>query len=462
MPARFVESTRYFVSAKERGVELERRPVDRIVITGFSQMTPLGDTNATWQGLLEGRSAARQMDLQNWATNIGAPLPDNFDPDQFLIGKREAKEHGFSRVAKINIILARRAAQMAGILGEDGRINSSIHPNLRAAWTGSAIADTHKLINIAEKLHKIDEHGNENVVKASSRIRPSEGLEVFPEQPNGRVAILGFSGAGGSAVAACSTGAWNIAELADKMRSGKARMGVAGGVEDALYNHPEVTAAIFAALQTALSKRNHEPEKASRPFDEGRDGFVMGSGGAVVIMESLEDALTRGATIYAEVLGWSTSMDGYTPTTLNPERVADTMAEALYDKDNRALIKPDAVFVHATSTPVGDKEEAKALRLVFGDDARDIPIAAIKSVLGHLMGGAGSANVVNAIMALNTDTVPHILNLDNPDPEIMREGELYFVRQRPLVAPLETVLTTAYGFGGYNAVILLGKYKQAA
>ncbi len=460
MAASYIESARYFDSARERGVELERRPQSRVVITGYAQTTPLGNTRETFEHLIEGRSGVVPFPLQNFhGADIAAPLPGDFDPNTRLTPLERKPASGISsRVAKMAVGLSREAMEMAGLQDETGRTKSSIHPNRRASWVGSGIADTHILINVSEGLHPNGPEGNGDVKALSAKIKPSESMQVFPEQPNGRNAIAGeFSGWGGNTMEACATGASNIIEAAEAIRSGRVDLAVAGGVEDILSNHPEVTAAVFGSLR-ALYKGSHKPEQASRPFDKDRAGFVMGAGGGILVLERLDDALARSATIYGEITGLVKSMDGYKPTEMNPVRVADTIAVALWDKQAKALRKPGAIFVHSTSTPVGDPLEVLALRMVFGEDLRDVPITAIKSMLGHLLGGAGSVNLVTAVQALNEGRIPQILNLESPDPEIMREGELYVVRDAPLTTPLQSVLATAFGFGGYNAAVLVEKY----
>ncbi len=205
----------------------------------------------------------------------------------------------------------------------------------------------------------------------------------------------------------------------------------------------------------ALSTRNDEPEKASRPFNKDRDGFVESSGIGAVVIESEEHAHKRGAKIYAEILGFDKSIDGYDLTEGDPENIADTITRALYDEKNKAVHKVDAVFIHATSTPKGDRVEIQALRKASIENLQHIPITAIKSNLGHLLGGAGAVNAIAAIQSLNAGKVPPILNLDDPDEEF---SDLNLVRGKPLEKEIATALVLAYGFGGHNAVLLLGKY----
>ncbi|PJC28726.1 hypothetical protein CO053_03075, partial [Candidatus Shapirobacteria bacterium CG_4_9_14_0_2_um_filter_40_11] len=230
---------------------------------------------------------------------------------------------------------------------------------------------------------------------------------------------------------------------------------VAGGLEDILSAYPEASIGMFAAMRSVLSTRNDEPEKASRPFDKDRDGFVLGAGGGAVVIEALDHALERGAPILAEILGFNKSMDGSDPTNLNKKIVAGTILKALYNQRTKEFYEVDSIFAHATSTNQGDQAEAELLKMIFGDSLKNIPIAAIKSNMGHLAGGAGAVNVIAAINALNSGKIPPILNLENPSQEF--EG-LFFVRGKPLEKDIKTALVLAYGFGGHNAVMLLGRY----
>ncbi len=437
--------------ARNLGVELERRPAERIVITGFAQITPLGGTEETWQGLLDGRSGVRKFDVGNFRTNIAAPVKFNAG-DHF--SERDQKR--LSNVAAMAIVASREAGTMAGLLGDDGRLRDGISRDRVGSWISSGIAGTQYLIDVHGTIHEKDETGREDPVRGSRRINPFLGLKVFPEQMNGQVTIaLAISGWGGNTIEACATGAANIVEGARTIKTGDADIVFAGGAEDPLSHHGDVGIGIFASMR-AVSARNDRPEQASRPFDRDRDGFVPGAGVGVVVLENLEHALNRGATIYAEVLGFEKSMDGRDPTELDSERVARTIFKALYNAKSRTFYRVDAIFAHATSTIVGDVKEAEALRLVFGDGLPSIPITAIKSAMGHLGGGVGAVNVVVAVQAMDAGLIPHILNLENPG-----EGfaDLNLVRGQPRKQHVGTVLATAYGFGGYNAVLVLGEFQ---
>ncbi len=428
--------------ARALGVELERRPAERVVITGFAQRTPLGSTEETWQKLLRGESGIKGLDVGNFRTNIGAPV--QFNPEEYF-ETRELKQ--FSRVSAMAIVVSREALEMSDLLGPGGKLDANkARPDRVGSWISSGIAATYKLIDVHETIHT---HG-------SRRVSPFLGLQTFPEQINGQVSVaLGNSGWGGNTIEACATGASNIVEGARTLRLGDADIVIAGGFEEPLTEHGDVSIGVFAAMR-AVSARNDEPQRASRPFDRDRDGFVLGAGGGVVILERLDHALERRATVYGELLGFEKSMDGYDPTELNPRRVAKTIAQTIYDKRTGLFRPVDAIFAHATSTKIGDTKEAEALRFAFGDELKDIPITAIKSMLGHLAGGAGAVNAISAIQAIRDGKMPAIANLETPGEEFL---DLNLVRGRALEKRIDNVLATAYGFGGYNAVLLLGRFQ---
>lgn len=440
----------FFETARQLGVELEKKPAQRIVIIGMSALTPLGNTEQTLEGLNAGKSGIKAFNVSNFKTNIAGPV--NFDPEEYF-SKKELR--GISMPNAMAIVLAREAMRNAGLLGEDGKLRKDINKRQVASWMASAIGSGTLLVDVYNRIHKKDEKEEEDPVRNSRFIPATTSLQVFPQEFNGGVTRdVGIAGWGGSSVEACATGLSNIAEAAEAIKSGRAKIAVAGGLEDVLSIHPEIAIGMFAAMRSVLSTRNSEPEKASRPFDKDRDGFVLGTGGAAVVLADYEFALKIGAPILGEVLGFVKSMDGYDTTDLDRENVAGTILKALYNEKEKEFYAVDAIFAHATSTIYGDVAEAAVLRMVFGDNLKNIPIAAIKSNLGHLAGGAGAVNFVAALHALRTGKIPHILNLDNPGPEF---ADLNLVRGQPLARDIRTALVLAYGFSGYNAVMLLGK-----
>lgn len=439
--------------AQELGVDLETKPADVIVVTGVAQLTPLGNTEETWQALLEGRSGVVEYpDVNNSFVKIAAPV--RFNPENYFT-RRELR--GLSPLNAMAITLAKEVAQRAKLLGEDGKLHQEVRREDVGSWVGSGIGSTQRLIDVWRDLHKVDEKGNEDMVKNSRFISPTKGLEIFPEQLNSNITIaLGIRGWGGSSVEACATSLSNIVDAADKIRGGKIKAAIAGGFDDAFESYPEVAMGIFAGMRSVLSTQNETPQRASRPFDKDRDGFVLGAGGGLVFMEEEEHAKRREAPILAKVLGFRKSMDGSSPTNLDIDNVARTILSALWNEKNREFYNVDAIFAHATATVGGDLAEAEVLRRVFCEDIiRDIPVTAIKGSMGHLLGGAGVTNTITAIYALNEGMIPPIANLENPDPGV---SYLNLVREKPLERAINTALVLAYGFGGHNAVLVLGKY----
>ncbi|MDP2585787.1 MAG: beta-ketoacyl-[acyl-carrier-protein] synthase family protein [Candidatus Levybacteria bacterium] len=449
----------HFETARTLGVELEKKPAERIVIIGMSALTPLGNTEQTLEGLNTGKSGIKPFNVNNFATNIAGTV--DFDPEKYF-SKKEMKEK--SRLNAMTVVVCREAMGKAGLLGEDGKLRKDINRRDVATWTGSAFGSGNLVIDVNNKIHENDnptDTSDERSIKmteGSKRVPVRSGLKLFPEELNGGVAMdFGLSGWGGSSVEACATGLSNIVEAAEAIKSGRAKIVIAGGFEDVLTEHSEIGLSLFAAMRSVLSTRNSDPERASRPFDKDRDGFVLSAGGAAVVLAELNYALKIGAPILGEVLGFQKSMDGSDPTNLNKEIVAGTILGALYNEKAKGFYDVDAIFAHATSTKEGDLAEAAVLRIIFGEDLKNIPITAIKSNVGHLAGGAGAINIVAALNALNVGKIPQIVNLENPDPEV---ADLNFVRGEALVKDIKTALVLAYGFGGHNSVMLLGKYEK--
>lgn len=434
--------------AQELGILLDVPTNRNVVLTGYSELTPLGGTDETWQGYLEERSGVKAVDAQNFRTSIGGPV--NFTPEDHF-DLKTAKI--LSRIAAMSIVVAREAGKHAGLLDLDLRLKSNIDRNRVGAWVSSGYSAGWEIINVWRQIHSRTADGLEDPENFSRFVSSRESLKGFPEQQNGHVArLLGISGWGGNLMEACDTGLANPIEAAHLIKTGEIDVAFAGGFEDLLNDYTEVGIGIFASIRAALSTRNEEPEKASRPFDRDRDGFVLSSGGGVVVLEEEEHAKKRGVPILGRVLGYNRSMDGYSQTVLDPRRVAATILASIYNKDEGVFYPVESIFAHATATRLGDILEGKSFRLVFGDSVVEIPISAIKGNLGHLAGGAGTVNLIAALKAIQRGIMPPILNLDNPDTEL---EDLFLVRGKPLHRQLRTSLAVAYGFGSYNSALLL-------
>lgn len=481
----YLESNAFLESARQRGVPLIPEPDDRVVITGAQMITPFGDGEQTWQAIIGNKSAARLMpNIANYYTSVAAPLPDGYNPVKLAGVKRT------TRLAAMSILMSRAAGIEAGLFNPGGTLNTDLlHPQRMGVWVGSGVTTSDLLIDAYNLLHKkvikrgkttqtivtVDEditsiptttRGRERQQALIERLRQNSrrislelALGPFPEEVTGDTAkVIGAQGLSGDTAEACATGASNIVQAYESIRRGHNFAVITGGLEDVLYNHPEVMFALFASGVRALSQRVDAPEKASRPFDRDRDGFVPGTGGAILLLESERFARRRGAEILAEVVAANKAVDGDDKTRLNPRRVADLIGVTLYDPKVNRLKRPDVVFDHATSTDVGDMLTAEALHLALGEDLKNIPVTALKAYFGHLFGGAGSVNAALAVRALQENTVPAILNLENPDPAILDKHPLNLVQGDHLHTQLDSILTTAYGFGGFNAVIHIGRY----
>lgn len=440
-------------SARRLGLETERPPRDTAVITAYAQETTFGDTRKTWESLLEGKSGGQEFPVKNFRTNIAAPFED---PYKDFNDTRE--QRATSRVAALAIKLSREAGIMRGIIGEDGRLLPTINKNRVGVCISSGIGASQQLIDAYNTIHgEVDKEGNEDMVRGSSKVTPFAGLRLFPEQINAQVAkALGCSGWPINTSEACATGLASIIEAVRLVEEGRADLVFAGGVEDVLHEYPEVTIALFASLRGALSTRNEDPEKASRPFDKDRDGFLISSGGGITIVESMQHAIKRGAEIQAVVLGYDKSIDGKDLTNLDTERVATTIQEASRIPGTEDFYIPDVFFAHATSTKSGDDLESQALRLTYEEDLDNIYITAIKGGIGHTLGAAGAVNAVNTVLSVKEGKIPPIANSENVDKNMQ---DLKLVRGKPIEKQINIAAASAYGFGGHNSVLILGNPK---
>lgn len=452
----------YIAEAAARGVMFEPVLAEDVVVTGFSAISGLGRTQETLDGIWAGTSPVKRTHrFPGFDTQIFSPLSKTYsEPEEYgkLLLKDDDKR-GQSMFSVLCIALGREALGMAGLLDEKGRIDpQKVNPYQIAAWAGSGYAATDMMTEVHRRMHP----------GISEPINPDLALQIFPEQGNGRLTqATGIKGSGGNTMEACATGASNIVEGYKRIRSGDAKIVIAGGIETVVNTHPAETLAAFIALKGAMSKRNDAPKQASRPLDKDRDGFVPGSGGALIVLEEYNHAVERGATIYARVVGVGKSMDAFKPTELDPIRAADTIAPTLYDRLTKQLILPDGLFLHATSTIIGDINEAIAHEMVLRGYMEGLPATAIKSVLGHLMGGSGALNGLAAIHALqkNVQSMPATINLDNVDERILAtgltpvRGDIYMA---PENKPLNYILAGANGFGGYNAYIFFSRYQEGS
>ncbi|UGY91199.1 beta-ketoacyl-ACP synthase II [Streptomyces gobiensis] len=417
-----------------------------VVVTGIGATTPLGgDSASTWEGLTAGRSGVKALE-QEWAADLPVRIaaPVAVEPGEVLPRPLARK---LDRSAQFALIAAREAWADAGYEGKAGTAASgadapggtSVDPDRLGAVIASGIGGVTTLLDQYDVLKE----------KGSRRVSPHTVPMLMPNSPSANVGLeVGAQAGVHTPVSACASGAEAIGYAVEMIRSGRADVVVAGGTEAAIHPLP---IAAFANMM-AMSKNNDEPEKASRPYDTGRDGFVLGEGAGVVVLESAEHAKRRGARVYCEVLGQGLSADSH--HIAQPEPSGRGIAAALQNLLDATDLKPSEVAhlnAHATSTPQGDVAEIKALRKVLGDDLDHVAISGTKSMTGHLLGGAGGIETVATILALHHRVAPPTINCDELDPEVDAD----VVRDEARVLPEGTIaaINNSFGFGGHNVVL---------
>nr|WP_223193613.1 beta-ketoacyl-ACP synthase II [Pseudoalteromonas piscicida] len=407
----------------------------RVVVTGLGMLTPLGnDVASTWQGLLEGRSGIRNIthfDTEGFGTKF-AGLVNDFDVTEY-ISPKDAK--------KMDVFIQYGIAAGVQALKDSGlEVNEQ-----NAARVGVAIGSGIGGLTLIEENHvKLLNSGPR---KLSPFYVPSTIINMI----SGHLSIMhGLRGPNISIVTACTTGLHNIGHAARMIAYGDADAMVAGGAEKA---STPIGMGGFSAAR-ALSTRNDDPQAASRPWDKDRDGFVLADGAGVIVLEEYEHAKARGAKIYAELVGFGMSGDAYHMTS-PPENGAGA-AQAMVNALNDAGINAEQVGyinAHGTSTPAGDVAETHAVKSVFGSAAKNVMVSSSKSMMGHLLGAAGSVESIISILALQDQKVTPTINLDNPD-----EGcDLDYVPHTARDAKLEYTLCNSFGFGGTNGSLLFKK-----
>jgi 3-oxoacyl-[acyl-carrier-protein] synthase II len=408
----------------------------RIVVTGIGASTPLGGTaQDTWTALLAGESGANSLEHE-WATMYDLPVTFAMEakvrPSEVLERVETKRLDPSSQFA---LISAREAWADAGAPDIDKtRIGVEYSTGIGGLWT---------LLDAWDTLRE----------KGSRRVLPMTVPMLMPNAASAAVSMdLDARAFARTDVSACASSTEAIANAYDHLQMGYADIILAGGTESCV--HP-ITLASFSSMQ-ALSRRNDEPTKASRPYDRDRDGFVMGEGAATLVLETLEHAQARGAKIYAEIAGGGVTSDSYHITAPDPEgRGAARAVYAALEQAGATVDDVTHINAHATSTPVGDIAEYKALLAVFGDRVREIPVSATKGAHGHLLGGTGALEAMITVLAVQSRTAPPTINLDNQDPEIP-----LFVPTAPHAlgdAP-QLAITNSFGFGGHNAVVAIRSF----
>ncbi len=411
----------------------------RVVITGMGTVCPLGnDVASTWEGVIAGKSGVGQItyfDTSAYRTTIGAQAW-GFKPEEHFPSRDIRRMDRFAQYA---LVAAREALGDAGLTDE---VFAQGLGQRTAVIIGSGIGG---MATVTEQLRMLDQKG-------PSKVSPFFIPMILPESAASMVAIEhGLKGPNMAVTSACATGANAIGEMARMIHEGRADVGLAGGSEAAII---EISVAGFCALR-ALSTRNDDPEHASRPFDRDRDGFVIGEGAGVLVLEALEHALARGATIHAELLGYSSNDDAYHITAPDPEAAgAGACMQLALDSAGLAPEQIDYINAHGTSTLLNDLAETQAIKRVFGAHAYRLPVSSTKSVTGHLLGAAGALEAILTTRALETGVLPPTMNLEHPDPEC----DLDYVPNQARAVPIRRALSNSFGFGGHNVSLILGKY----
>lgn len=417
-------------------MKIETNMKKRIVITGIGLITPIGlDKKETWQSLISGDSGIDTIscfDPEAYETKIAAEVK-GFDPT-ILIGKKESRRlDRFSQFAVASSIQALEDANIDMENEDQSRVGVMI---------GSGVGG---IITLSEQYSVLEKRG-------PTRVSPFLIPMMLGDMASGQVSMnIGAKGPNFSVVSACATGADSIGIAAEMIKDERIDVAIAGGTEAAIC--PIAVAGFNSCM--ALSKRNDNPKGASRPFDSMRDGFVLGEGAGVLVLESLEHASKRNATIIAELIGYGTTSDAHHVTQPHPE--GEGAAEAMKIALKRSKTQPEQVMyinAHGTSTPLNDKFETIAIKKVFGEYSKKLLISSTKSMTGHLLGAAGGIEAAFTVMAINESVVPPTINLENPDPDC----DLNYVPNLSKRGNVEIAMSNSLGFGGHNASLLFKKF----
>ena len=411
---------------------------DRVVVTGIGLVTPVGlNSESTWNSLVEGRSGIDYIslfDAEGYESRIAGEV-DNFDASAAL-GRKEAKRlDRFSQFACVAALEALEHANLNMEKEDADRVGVLIGSGVGGIIT---ISDQHKIL----------------LKRGPKRVSPFLVPMMRGDMASGQVSMMiGAKGPNFSTVSACATGADSIGEALEMIRRGRADVVIAGGTEAAIC---EIGVAGFNSCM-ALSTRNEDPQGASRPFDSDRDGFVLGEGAGLLVLESLEHAEKRGANILAEMSGYGASSDAHHVTQPHPdgEGAARAMKWAIED----AGITPDKVDyinAHGTSTPLNDKYETIAMKRMYGDHAYNLAISSTKSMTGHLLGAAGAIEAAFTVLAIKNDIVPPTINIENPDPDC----DLNYIPNTAKKQPVNVAMSNSLGFGGHNASLVFERFAQ--
>lgn len=409
----------------------------RVVVTGLGVVTPVGNDVATmWGSLVAGRSGIRRItsfDPTGFDSQIAGEVRD-FDPASYLSLKEIKRTERFTQFA---IAAAKQAVADAGLQLERE------DPFRCGVIIGSGMGS----------MHLIEEQHTIYLQKGPQRLTPFMIPMLIINMAPGHVAMdLGWKGPNFATTTACASGTHGVGEAFRTIQRGEADVMLGGGTESCIT---PMAVGGFCALM-ALSRRNDDPPRASRPFDKERDGFVIGEGAGVMVLEALEHARKRGARIYAEIVGYGATADAYHMTAPDPDGAgaSKAMERALAD----ARLRPDQISyinAHGTSTELNDKIETLAITKVFGASAKRVPVSSTKSMMGHLVGAAGGVEAILAVLAIRHGVIPPTINYEHPDPDC----DLDYVPNHARQAPVETALSNSLGFGGHNATVIFAAFR---
>lgn len=411
----------------------------RVVVTGMGMVSPLGnDLPTTWENILEGKSGVApitKFDVTDYRTKIAAEVKD-FEPSDYF-GRRKVRR--LDPFVQFGLVAAREAIASSDVTFENSLAERT------AVVIGSGIGGITTIIEQADVLRE----------RGPDRISPFLIPMILPETAASLVAIeFGLKGPNMAMTSACATSANTVGEAYEMIRREDADAAVCGGTEAGV-----VPLAVFGfGAMRAISTRNDEPERASRPFDRDRDGFIVGEGAGILVLETLEHALERGATIHAELVGYGSNDDAYHITA--PKEDGEGAAACMRQAMASANLGPediDYINAHGTSTPLNDVTETRAIKRALGESAYDIPISSTKSMTGHLLGAVGAVESIFCVKTLTEGIVPPTMNLDNPDPEC----DLDYVPYEPRQMDVRTAMTNSFGFGGHNVCLIFQQFEDA-
>lgn len=423
----------------------------RVVVTGIGCITPVGnDVKSMWSSLLDGKSGVANIshfDATNFPTRFAAEVKD------FDLGTFYEHPQRFEHAGR-NIRFAVGAAVQA--VTDSGILDGELDPARMGVYLGAGEGQQDFLLfmNLVAQAQRDGELDLEKFTKSGLELlNPQAELEQEPNMPAGHLASLfNAQGPNLNCLTACAASSQAIGEATEIIRRGDADLMLSGGSHSMI--HPFGVTGFN--LLTALSTRNDEPQKASRPFDRDRDGFVLGEGAGMVVLEDLERARARGAPIYGEILGYGSSADAYRITDIHPEgRGAVTCLKMALRDAETGPEDLDYINAHGTSTSVNDKVETMAIKESLGEAARSIPVSSIKSMTGHLIAAAGSVEAIACLLAIRQGVLPPTINYETPDPDC----DLDYVPNEARDVPVKRVLSNSFGFGGQNVSLIISEFS---